>query len=205
MTKQMKQTFFVGALTKNVKAEIKPNKCFATLEIHGEKVRFKVDTGSQANIMPVEKLKQLKTKPNTEKTSTRLISYTGEDLPVCGQCILTCQNQNLEFFIVETQQDPVLSFQASQDLGIIKIILNVDTSTTTYHTKYEKVFSGLGCFSKPYHIKVDKTTPPTVVPPSNIPAALRDRVKTTLDEMEKRKVIRRVDEPTEWVNSLVVI
>ena len=82
--------------------------------------------------MPVEKLKQLKTKPNIEKTSTRLISYTGEDLPVCGQCILTCQNQNLEFFIVETQQDPVLSFP---DLGIIKIILNVDTSVTTYHTK----------------------------------------------------------------------
>ena len=39
----------------------------------------------------------------------------------------------------------------------------------------KKVFSGLGCFSKPYHIKVDKTTPPTVVPPRNIPAALRDR------------------------------
>ena len=45
----------------------------------------------------------------------------------------------------------------------------------------------------------------TVVPPRNLPAALRDRVKNTLDEMEKMNVIQRVDEPTEWVNSLVVI
>ena len=55
------------------------------------------------------------------------MSYTGEDLPVCGQCTLQCQNRNLEFYIVETQQDPVLSFQASQDLGIVKIVLNVET------------------------------------------------------------------------------
>ena len=38
-----------------------------------------------------------------------------------------------------------------------------------------------------------------------MPAALQDRVKNTLDEMEKMNVIRRVDEPTKWVNSLVVI
>ena len=38
-----------------------------------------------------------------------------------------------------------------------------------------------------------------------MPAAIQDRVKTTLDEMERMNVIRRVDEPTEWVNALVVI
>ena len=155
--------------------------------------------------MPISKLEQLNPRPHIEKTHTRLMSYTGEDLPVRGQCTLQCQNRNLEFYIVETQQDPVLSFQASQDLGIVKIILNVETQAAHYKTKYAKVFSGLGCFSKPYRITVDKATPPTVVPPRNLPAALRDRVKSTLDEMEHIKVIRRVDEPTEWVNALVVI
>ena len=75
--------------------------------------------------MPV---KELKPRPQVEKISTRLISYTGEDLPVCGQCTSQCQNRNLEIFIVDTYQEPVLSFQASQDLGIVKIVLNVDTS-----------------------------------------------------------------------------
>ena len=31
------------------------------------------------------------------------------------------------------------------------------------------------------------------------------RVKATLDEMEKMEVIRKVDEPTEWVNSMVTV
>ena len=127
----------------------------------------------------------------------------GEDLPVCGQCILQYQSKYLEFFIVETQQEPVLSFQRSQDLGIVKIVLNVQNTTMNYKTKL--ALSGLGCFTKPYHIKLDEAIQPTVVPPQNLPAAIQDRVKTTLDEMERMKVIRRVNEPTEWVNALVVI
>ena len=89
---------FVGALTTNVKTKIKPNECFVTLEVQGTKIRFKVDTGSQANIMPASKLEQLKLRPQVQKTSTRRISYTGEDLPICGQCTLQCQNRNLDFF-----------------------------------------------------------------------------------------------------------
>ena len=59
----------------------------------------------------------------------------------------------------------------------------------TYKTKFPKVFSGLGCFTKPYCIKLDEATQPTVVPPRNLPAAIRDRVKTTLDEMERMNVM----------------
>ena len=42
-------------------------------------------------------------------------------------------------------------------------------------------------------------------PPRRIPAALSDRVKATLDEMEKMEVIRKDDEPTEWVSSMVTV
>ena len=90
---------------------------------------------------------------------------------------------------METQQDPVLSFRTSQDFGIVKIVLNVQNTAVTYKTKFPKMFSGLGCFTKPYRIKLDEATHPTVVPPRNLPAAIRDRVKTTLDEMERMNVI----------------
>ena len=99
---------FIGALTKHATTEIKSNECFVTLEIQGATIRFKVDTGSQANIMPTSKFELLKPRPSIEKTSTRLISYTGEDLPVCGQFTLQYQSKSLEFFVVETQQDSVL-------------------------------------------------------------------------------------------------
>ena len=109
----------VGALTKHGTTEIKSNECFVTLELQGVKVKFKVDTGSQANIIPTSKFELLKSRPSIEKTSTRIISYTGEDLPVCCQCTLQHQSKCLESFIVETQKNQVLSFRTSQDLGIV--------------------------------------------------------------------------------------
>ena len=71
--------------------------------------------------------------------------------------------------------------------------------------KYANVFTGLGRLEKPYHIEVDPTVTPVVNPPRTIPAALRDRVKTELEDMEKRGVIRRVEEPTDWVSSMAIV
>ena len=41
--------------------------------------------------------------------------------------------------------------------------------------------------------------------PRNQPVVLKDRIKEELDKMEAMQVIRKVDEPTEWVNSIVVV
>ncbi|CAC5407755.1 unnamed protein product [Mytilus coruscus] len=70
---------------------------------------------------------------------------------------------------------------------------------------FPKVFTGLGCLEKPYHIKIDSSVNPVINPPRKIPAALREKLKGTLKEMEDKEVIRKVDEPTDWVNSLVVV
>jgi len=67
------------------------------------------------------------------------------------------------------------------------------------------VFPGLGRLEKPYHIAVDPTAIPVVNPPRTIPAALRDRVKEELDDMEKRGVVRKVEEPTDWVSSIAIV
>lgn len=71
--------------------------------------------------------------------------------------------------------------------------------------KYANVFTGLGRLEKPYHIEVDPTVTPVVNPPRTIPAALRDRVKTELQDMKKRGVIRKVEEPTDWVSSMAIV
>ena len=46
---------------------------------------------------------------------------------------------------------------------------------------------------------------PVINPPRTVPAALRDRVKEELDDMEKRGVVRKVEEPTDWVNSMAIV
>ena len=71
--------------------------------------------------------------------------------------------------------------------------------------KYAQVFTGLGRLEKPYHIEIDPTVSPVINPPRTIPAALRERVKAELDDMEKRRVIRKVEEPTNWFNSMAIV
>ena len=42
-------------------------------------------------------------------------------------------------------------------------------------------------------------------PPRKIPASLREKIKEELHNMEKTGVIRKIHEPAEWVNSMVVV
>ena len=51
--------------------------------------------------------------------------------------------------------------------------------------KYTQVLTGLGRPEKPYHIEVDPKVTPVINPPRTVPAALCDRVKEELDDMEK--------------------
>ena len=56
-----------------------------------------------------------------------------------------------------------------------------------------------------HRIQIKENATPVIHPPRKIPAALRDRLKKELDTMEKNSVIKRIEEPTEWVNSLVLV
>jgi hypothetical protein len=45
---------------------------------------------------------------------------------------------------------------------------------------------------------------PVIHNPRQIPVAFREELKKTLAEMEEKGVIKKVDRPTDWVNSLVI-
>ena len=104
---------------------------------------------------------------------------------------------------MRTYQSPILGLKASQDLHVIKVIMNIGCQSIL--SQYSKVFEGLGCLSISYHIKVDPEVTPVICPPRNQPVAIRDRLKHELDDMESLGVIKKVEEPTDWVNTLVVV
>ena len=132
--------------------------------------------------------------------------------------------EELSFHVVETNQPGLLGLSSSQNLGLIKVVMTgktereettTDNSSETTKTsqelkeevfqKHAQVFTGLGRLEKPYHIEIDPTVSPVINPPITIPAALRERVKAELDDMEKRGFILRVEEPTDWVNSMAIV
>ena len=81
--------------------------------VNGSSVKFKVDTGSQANIIPWAIFKTLQYTPKLKPTKIKLFSYSGDTIPTLGCCKLKCEGKLLEFFVIQTDQSPILSFQPS--------------------------------------------------------------------------------------------
>ena len=205
------ENLYVGSISSSrKKTEISENECFVSMDVNGIQVKFKIDTGSQANVITNKVFKKVKSSNSVlVKSNSRLTSYTGDRLKVLGKTKLTCMGHELDFYVTNSKQMSLLGFKASQDLGLIKVVLAVNSNNTfkldRLIREHPKVFSGLGCLDKPYKIKIDNSVTPVINPPSKIPATLGKTVKKALIDMENSGVIRKVDEPTEWVSSMVIV
>ena len=71
--------------------------------------------------------------------------------------------------------------------------------------KYSDVFDGIGQLPGECEIYLRPNATPVVHPPRRVPVALRDKLKAELDRMERDQEISKVNEPTDWVNSLVIV
>jgi predicted aspartyl protease len=93
-------------------------------KLEGKAVKFKIDTGSQVNILPFSIYKKLRNVRLT-KTKTNITSYSGDDIKLTGKCQIKLQNKKLEFYFADTDQSPLLGFKASQDLGLVQVVMTV--------------------------------------------------------------------------------
>ncbi|XP_044748562.1 uncharacterized protein K02A2.6-like [Coccinella septempunctata] len=187
-------------------------------------VCFKLDTGAQANLISMSKMKNLRENNLIIQTDIKLKSYTNDFLPVIGKCFLNCRYKNvtalLEFFVVDSSLECILGLEACQKLNLIKLIDSNDKidqnergmieypfkeSSVAIMDRFSDRFSGLGCLNVKYHIELNNNVQPVVRPTRRIPIPLIDDFKKTLIELEEKKIIKKINEPTDWVNSLVVL
>ncbi|CAC5367659.1 unnamed protein product [Mytilus coruscus] len=57
----------------------------------------------------------------------QITSYSGDKLKSCRKMFVAFKRQNCEFFVTETNQSPLLGFKASNELGLIHVIMTVQT------------------------------------------------------------------------------
>ena len=62
----------------------------------------------------------------------------------------------------------------------------------------------IDCMPQVYHIEIQQDATPVVHPPRKVPFSLHGKLKETLNRLEKSGVISKVDQPPDWVNSLVI-
>ena len=147
-----------------------------------------------------------------EKPDCNLITYSGDMLKTHGMLNLDCsyrkRNVKTPFYIVHTNASPLISAQTSIDLGLIKLTFAIDNQTMTKENvmeEYNDLFHGIGLLPGKCHLHLRDNVTPTINAPRRIPEALKKRLKAELDQMVCVKIIWKVTEPTDWVNSIVMV
>ena len=97
----------------------------------------------------------------------------------------------------------VLGLKTSTEMKLMKRIEALANDTLS---KYADTFTGLGCITGvTHHIQLDPNHKPVVHPPRKVPVTIKSKVKDELERMERLEVIERIQEPTDWVNSMVIV
>ena len=178
---------------------------------HQEKVSFKIDTGAEANILPAKVAQKLQAQ--IQPSSAGLTSYTRHKISNVGRAKLKLKHigddhsdrtVGLEWFeLVDGDFPPILGLSSSVNLGLVKRIDVVNTQSVL--DEFSDCFEGIGCLDREHKIAINPDAKPTVNRARRIPLSMEDKVRAELDKMEANDIISKVDQPTEWVSSMVVI
>lgn len=221
------EELFVGA----VELTGDENEWTATYSTNGTDIAYKLDTGAQVNIIPETALPRFVVRPDiNELKKVKLRAYSGEAIPTLGTCKLVLdiagKPKEVPFVVVKGNRLPIIGLKSCAALGLVKrihVVTDTDIAITTQngtnnvikggHTDrevkieeaYPDVFQGMGKLKARYKIELEEPNIPVIHAPRKVPLILRGKLKAELERLEKLDIIEKVEEPTEWVHSLVIV
>ncbi len=145
-----------------------------------------------------------------------LKSYNGQDIK--GVCRLkVCvknKTHHLLFVVVPNYHQSLLGDKACEELGLVKRVYCINSHDVTAAKqdtandivrRFDYVFKGLGALPFTYKIQRKEDARPVVHAPRRVSAPLKEKLKKILDRMTSLGVIKKMEEPTNWVNSMVCV
>ena len=191
-------------------------------------VLCKIDTGAEGNVIPVNTYKQLHPQSacspdgaplGLASSDTTITAFGGHIIQHYGTCELRLSHgghsKPYPFHVVNTTGPTILGLPTCRDLRLVTLNYSLTTakqdplgSTEAKEEllcQYQDCFEGIGCFKGEFHITLDPAVPPVIHPPRRVPEALREPLKKELEALVQQGIITKVDEPTDWVNSLVCV
>ena len=188
----------------------------------------KSDTGAEGNVIPVNTYKQLHPQSacgpdgaplGLSSSDTTITAFGGHIIQHHGTCELHLSHGGhsklYPFHIVNTTGPTILGLPTCRDMKLITLNYSITTAkqkplgntvaNTELLCQYKHCFEGIGCFKGEFHITLDPAVPPVIHPPRRVPEALREPLKKELEALVVQGIITKVDEPTDWVNSLVCV
>ena len=120
----------------------KSTEALSILKINNKKVKVKLDTGAEVNVMPMRVFKQIEDgHVKIERTKTKPCGYGGTNVPMEEKVKVMCEfrdaKQKSEFYVVKTDSKAVLSLQTCSELGMIQILNEVTSKEDNKKKKME--------------------------------------------------------------------
>ncbi|XP_077545271.1 uncharacterized protein LOC144158324 [Haemaphysalis longicornis] len=173
-----------------------------------QEVALKVDTGSQANLLPLSVYKRFRTKPPLKPSCSVLRSYSGNVIKQCGvttQVVKLGSRRCVAHFFVVKRSQAILGLQTAELLGLVsRTVDSVAANDAAYGNsatvvqEFAHLFEGTGCVQREYRMVLRDDSVPVVQLARRVPLALQEPLRKELQRMEKASIICKVDEPTDW-------
>lgn len=207
-------------------AALPVDKWSVHLMILSQKVQFKIDTGAKCNTLTLDSYQQLVHTGELKRSNKLLRSYSNHKLKPVAAVDLSVQYKqcatDAEFEIVDIAQESVLSGATAEALGLIARLNSVQNTEEAEADSpvegnleqnivpqslrdFPELIRTTGTLPGKYTIKIEPNAKGVVHPVRRQPAALKEQIVKKLYEMEENGYIKKVEQPTEWVSSMVAV
>ena len=185
------------------------------------KLKTKVDTGAQGNILPLRIFRQmfpdklnrdgLPIQGATTERSTQLIAYNGTRIEQHGSVSLPCQYEQSgwheeEFFVTSGDGPAIIGLPSCRRLKLVTLHCQIEETETMNKETLKKIypdrFEGIGEFEGNLSLSLKEDAKPKIHPPRKYPIQLLPEITEEINKMKELGVIEKVTGPTDWVNSL---
>ena len=156
--------------------------------------------------------------PNKPNNQISLTSVSGHSVPLTEEDPLTSMEGVFSHSVLSTEDRSQMNCasipntsESSSDnvVGSNKPSLSITDLPLTQEkveSTYADVFQGLGKFpGEPYKLRLKPDAVPAKHRPRKVPVHLQDAFHEEIERLVKIDVLEKVTEPTEWVNSFVIV
>ena len=182
------------------------------LRVEGRTISFKLDTGSDVNIISELEYRTITPKPKLEKSETVMTSYSSGPIPSLGVCCVSVQFKKRHIYaymeVVRDERRPaLLGGTDCARLGLVKRVHAVTTKDMKSNILklHQQLFHGSGSLPGVHTIVLQHDAAAVIHAPRRVAVAKRPELKRELDRQVKQGFLTKVTEPTDWVNSLVIV
>ncbi|GFS31781.1 reverse transcriptase domain-containing protein [Trichonephila inaurata madagascariensis] len=161
-------TISIGELKSVNELDAKETNCvwYEKILVNKNAVMFKLDTGSQVNVIPKSELLKWVEKPLVRNCKIAVLDYSDNRVPILGECYLNCETKRYrktyKFLVTSLNSCPILGLETCRELGLIQRLNTIYKSPIETPElilkEFADVFTGTGRLKRIVKIKLKENS-----------------------------------------------